>query len=55
MFTIASSTALWNSFSSDTGTLLFLGVTTVLVALASLLGLGFAVRHAKKYITGKKF
>jgi len=40
---------------TDTGTILAATIGTVLVGLIALLGLGFAVRHLRKYITGRKF
>jgi len=49
--TIASLTTAF----SDTGTILALVIGAVLVALVALLGLGFGVRHLRKYITGRKF
>jgi len=55
MFTAASSTALIASAFSTTGTILTATMSTVVIALVALLGLGFAVRHLRKYITGKKF
>jgi len=55
MWSAASSTAAWATFATDNGTLIALAIVATLAALAGLLGLGFGVRHAKKYITGKKF
>lgn len=55
MYDVASSTAAWTTFTGDVSILIGLAVVAVLGALAALLGLGFAVRHARKYITGRKF
>jgi len=55
MYATSSAVAAWSSFTTDTTVLIALGVTAVLAALAALLGLGFAVRHVRKYITGRKF
>jgi len=55
MWNIASSTASLAAAYSGAGTLLGNTVDVVLIALVALLGLGFGVRHLKKYITGRKF
>jgi len=55
MWTIASTTASISTMFSDTGTVLAAVIGTVLVGLVALLGLGFGVRHLRKYITGRKF
>jgi len=55
MWLVASSTAVIASMFTDTGTILAATIATVLVGMVALLGLGFAVRHLKKYITGRKF
>jgi len=54
MFPVASTTALLTSFFADNGTIIFQTFSVLLVALAALLGLGFAIRHVKKWITGRK-
>lgn len=54
MLTIASTTAMLTTFFTDTSTILVYVITTLLVILAGLLGLGFAIRHVKKWITGRK-
>jgi len=55
MWTIASTTsALTNSYT-DTGTVLAVSIAAILTAMVALLGLGYGVRHLKKYITGRKF
>jgi len=55
MWNAASTTAVIASMFSDTGTILTATIATVVVGIVALLGLGFAVRHLKKYITGRKF
>jgi len=40
---------------TDSGTLIAIVVAAVVVGLVALLGLGFGIRHLKKYITGRKF
>jgi len=55
MYPIASSTADVNTLASNLGIEIVLAISLVLVAYASLLGLGFALRHIKKYVTGHKF
>lgn len=54
MFPVASSTALLGQFFADNGTILYYSFGVLLAALAALLGLGFAIRHVKRWITGKK-
>jgi len=54
MFPVASTTALNDSFFTDNGVLIYHVFVVLLAALAALLGLGFAIRHVKKWITGKK-
>lgn len=54
MFPVASTTALLTQFYADNGTIIYSTFAVLLVALAALLGLGFAIRHVKKWITGKK-
>jgi len=54
MFPVASSTALMATFFTDNGTLIYYTFGVLLTALAALLGLGFAIRHVKKWITGRK-
>jgi len=52
--TSSALTALANMFT-DTGTVLTAVIAAVLAGLIALLGLGFGVRHVRKYITGRKF
>jgi len=55
MWPVASSTAASTTAFADMGTLIAMVITAILAALIGLLGLGFGVRHLKKYITGRKF
>jgi len=55
MWDITSTTGVITTMFSSTGTILTATISTVVVALVALLGLGFAVRHLRKYITGRKF
>jgi len=55
MYGIASTSATLATAFTDTGTILAVVIATVVVGLVALLGLGFGVRHLKKYITGRKF
>jgi len=55
MWGVASTTSALSTAFTDTGTVLLASVATILVGLVALLGLGFGVRHLRKYITGKKF
>jgi len=55
MWEIASTTDVLSTAFSDTGTILVAVIGVVLTGLVALLGLGFGVRHLKKYITGRKF
>jgi len=55
MWDIASTTGVLSTAFSDTGTILTAVIGVVVVGLVALLGLGFGVRHLRKYITGRKF
>jgi len=55
MWSIASTTDALSTAFTNTGTVLTAVIGTVLVALVALLGLGFGIRHLRKYITGRKF
>lgn len=53
----ASSTAittLQGAFS-DTGSILVVAIAAVVAGAIALMGLGFGLRHLKKWVTGKKF
>jgi len=55
MWVAASTTAALSTAFTDTGTILTAVVGVILAGLVALLGLGFGVRHVRKYITGRKF
>lgn len=55
MWTVASTTDALSTLYNNTGTILTTVIGTVLIGLVALLGLGFGVRHLRKYITGRKF
>lgn len=52
---VASTTDTLNTAFTNTGTILVVVIGTVVVGLIALLGLGFGIRHLRKYITGRKF
>jgi len=54
MFDVATTTTLMATFFTNVSTLIGVVLGSLLVILAALLGLGFAVRHVKRWITGKK-
>lgn len=45
----------FTAFNADVVYILGLSTTIILGVLAALLGLGWAVRHARRYISGRKF
>jgi len=55
MYSIASSTGDIGTMFTNTGLILVATISVVLVGGVALLGLGFAWRHLKKYVTGRKF
>jgi len=55
MWSVASSTDALATLFANSGTIIGVVIATVLVGLVALLGLGFGVRHLRKYITGRKF
>lgn len=55
MWTVASTTGTLSTAFSDTGTILLAVIGVVVTGLIALLGLGFGIRHLRKYITGRKF
>jgi len=55
MWPVASSSAALTQAFGDIGVLFLLAITAILAAWASLTGLGFGLRKAKKYVTGKHF
>jgi len=55
MWAVADTTGVISTMFTSTGTILTATIATLVVAIVALLGLGFAIRHLRKYITGKKF
>lgn len=55
MFNAASTTGALGTAFTDTGTILTYTIPVILVGMVALMGLGFGVRHLRKYITGRKF
>jgi len=55
MYSISDATTALATMFTNSGTVITASVATILVGLVALLGLGFGVRHLRKYITGKKF
>jgi len=55
MWDIASTTDALSTSFTNTGTIVAVVVASVLVGLIALMGLGFGIRHLRKYITGRKF
>jgi len=55
MWDVASSTAALNTVYADIGTIFAVAIAAILLAWASLVGLGFGIRKAKKYVTGRHF
>jgi hypothetical protein len=55
MWDAASTTAALTTAFASVGTVLLYAIGVILAAWAGLIGLGFGIRKAKQYITGKKF
>lgn len=55
MWDVASSSAALTSAFGNIGILFAVAITAILTAWAALVGLGFGLRKAKKYVTGKHF
>jgi len=55
MWTISDATSTLATAFTNTGVVLTASVATLVAGLVALLGLGFGIRHLKKYITGRKF
>jgi len=55
MWPVASTTEALTTAFSNIGTIFALAIAAILVAWASLTGLGFAKRKVARYVTGKKF
>lgn len=55
MIDVNAATAAFNTFATDSGTILTYAIGIILTGAAALIGLGFAYRKAKSKVTGKKF
>jgi len=55
MYATSSFLATFNGASADTGYVVTVVVASVVAGAIALMGLGFGIRHLKKYITGRKF
>lgn len=55
MFSTTTATTILESAFSDTGVLLLLVLTAVVAGTIALMGLGYGIRHVKKWITGRRF
>jgi len=55
MWGAASTTSALAQVATDLGIIIAAVVATLLTGYVALLGLGWGVRHFKKYISGKKF
>lgn len=55
MYDIASSTAEITTALQNTGTLVALVLASVVIGVIALMGLGYAIRHLKKWILGRRF
>lgn len=55
MWDVGSTTDALSTLFTNTGTVMTAVIGTILIGLVALLGLGFGVRHLRKYITGRKF
>jgi len=55
MWDVGSTTDALSTLFTDTGTILTAVIGVILAGMVALLGLGFGVRHLRKYITGRKF
>jgi len=55
MWDVASSSAALTTAYANIGVLFGVAIAAILAAWASLTGLGFGLRKAKRYVTGKHF
>lgn len=55
MWDVASTTAALSSAYSDIGVIFAVAIAAILAAWAALVGLGYGIRKARKYVTGKHF
>jgi hypothetical protein len=55
MFATSSAATILASAFSDTGYLLGVILVAVVAGTIALMGLGYGIRHVKKWITGRRF
>lgn len=55
MFATSTAAAILGTAFSDTGYLLGIILVAVVAGTIALMGLGFGIRHVKKWITGRRF
>jgi len=55
LYATSSFAQTFNGAASDTGYIVGVVVSIVVIGVVALMGLGFGIRHIKKWITGKKF
>jgi len=55
MYATSSFATTFAGAASDTGYVVAVVVASVVAGAIALMGLGFGIRHIKKYITGRKF
>jgi len=55
MYSTTTAASTITQAGTDTGTLVALALGIVVGGLIALMGLGFGIRHLRKYITGRKF
>jgi len=55
MFATSTLASIWAGATSDTGYILTLVLTAVVAGTIALMGLGYGIRHVKKWITGRRF
>lgn len=51
----ASGSQMYTDLDTAITTVLVVAIGLILLSLGALLGLGFGVRHLRKYVTGRKF
>lgn len=51
----ASGTQMYTDLDTSITTVIVAALALILLSLGALLGLGFGVRHLRKYVTGRKF
>lgn len=55
MFSTTTAASILTSAFSDTGYLLGIILVAIVAGTVALMGLGYGIRHVKKWITGRRF